>query len=40
MPAEISDLFMSGKGCLGSDASKPEDWKVQGIKFYKKKQFD
>ncbi len=40
LPAEISDLFISGKGCLGTDASKPEDWKVQGIKFYKKKQFD
>lgn len=30
----------SSSGCLGYDTSKPEDWKVQGIKFYKKKQFD
>jgi len=30
----------SSSGCLGYDSSKPEDWKVQGIKFYKKKQFD
>lgn len=28
LPEEISDLFISGKGCLGSDASNPEDWKV------------
>ncbi len=37
LPEEIRDLFISGNGCLGSDVSQPEDWKVQGIKFYKKK---
>ena len=40
LPEELKQLFESEGGALGTTQSKPHEWKVQGIKFYKKKQFD
>lgn len=37
---EIQALFETEHGALGGKESRPDEWKIQGIKFYKKKQFD
>ena len=39
LPAEIKTMF-SEQGYLGGEQSTTEEWRVQGIKFFKKKQFD
>jgi hypothetical protein len=40
LPDEVSEYLNSESGALGCAESSLEEWKVQGIKFFKKKQFD
>ena len=40
LPDHLKPLFEAEGGLLGASKSTNQEWKVQGIKFFKKKQFD
>jgi hypothetical protein len=37
MPKEIQDFYHRG---INDDKSSPEDWKIQGIKLFRKRYYD
>lgn len=37
MPKEIQDFYHQG---ISDDKSSPEDWKIQGIKLFRKRYYD